>query len=318
MNICSEAFDLLLGLLETPSLVFTHDAVFGRGPALGMELIAAGLLVEHDIDPYVVDGDGSHHVDMHPRCNELGYHSPSEGWVRVDREKLRRFKPDLKALFVGLIGEDVRMTGAHPIPMDDDWIWEIGALVLVGAMKTSIWLARRLTSRDAVHRLAGAMKRRPDTSRLILATTPHDRLVEERVEAAKIIPIKDILSPDKPGRIDLAMLRERFEGRTETQATEPVWLSDDGRQLRILREEFKFSGSKQIAAIKVIVEAYRTGIAVKFETIRELSHSNARDPDALFGHQWQRLKRYVVSDRGHYTIRLPDPKNPDRNLDVTG
>ena len=300
MTIDGRQLDLLLRLLEARELVYTHGALVDyHGPA-GQALIDAGLMVPDGFDRFVTADDEDDSPVMEVETDPvhgLGYHSPYRGWVKIDRVRLQRYRPALERVFEMLLGDELRPPPRGPQDLDGGLAWEIGEMRLTRGPISSLWFARRLGDRDVLQRVRAAAERRPSPKlRLLLTSTPHQRLPAETLPMTKIVPIADVLSSDEPATIDAGILKARFAGQTQETVTAPLHLSEDGRTLTIQgSKRISFRSSGQIKVIRALVDAYRQGKRLNASQTLHDAGLGARTFKQAFGDKWEDLRPHLIS-----------------------
>ena len=289
--------------------MYTYGALVDyHGPA-GQALVDAGLMVADGFGRSVIadDEDGSPMMEVETDpVRGLGYHSPFRGWVRVDRVRLQRFRVALGRVSELLLTDELRPLPRGPRDLDGGLVWDIGEMRLTRGPITSVWFARRLGDHDVLQRVRAAAERRPSPSlRLLLTSTPHQRLLAETLPMMNIVPIADVLSSDEPAMIDPAILKARFAGQTEGIVTTPLHLSEDGRTLTIRGTiRIAFRSEAQIRVIRALVDAYHNRTRVSASATLAAAGLTARTFKQAFGQKWKELRPHLVSRERLWTIEV--------------
>lgn len=295
------AQELLLALLEARELLVTRRALVNYHGKLGEALVASGLLEPAGYEKAVVasDEDDSpiYKVSVDTGGQELGYFSSLRGWVPVQQEALQRYRLRVDDIVQMLVGGDLRSPTKGIVELVADFVWEIGLLRIVKTALTPVWFARRLSDSTIRDELRAANARQPaSTRRLVLTSTPHDRLPAAfDLEGSTVLSIADILNLYTPMRIDLGRLAARFAGKAAAPATEPLHLSTDGSTLTILGAEIVFGGDNQRSAIRLLVAAYRDDRGVNAAKLLEQAGfgPSVRTFPQAFRKQWGELRHYL-------------------------
>src|SRR5512134_1825481 len=106
------AVALLLTLMETAEAELSGEALQSFYPAAGTALIAAGALQPSGYEPVATcladHDDEPVSFTWRDDLNGYAYFSPSVGWVKVDHERLRRYRVDFPWLLATL-GRQLRV-----------------------------------------------------------------------------------------------------------------------------------------------------------------------------------------------------------------
>lgn len=300
--------NLLLSLFEAKVLRFTAASLVGTHGACGQALIDAGFMVAADFEGVGVDCIGDmREVAFDPIRREHGMQDPQRGWVRIERSELTLYAPDLKRLAEGLLGKNVQVPHQGVRQLDAGaFVWEIGSAFFKRAKRSSVWFSRRLGDRSAVDSLLDSNARRPSGSlRLVLTSTPFERLRKLAIPSATVVPIADVLSTHEPSTIDFDMLKVRFLQGTARAITSNLHLSDDGRVLTINGSEtVEFRGDIQFAIIRRLVDAHDRAERVNAARLLNDSGSGVRLFSQAFKRQWPVLSKYLVSKNGLWGFEL--------------
>ena len=295
----SSSIALLLSLLDAPELRYRHDMVVGYHGTAGQALINDGFLTASDylMSAVTTDDDDSatFDVEMDPERREFGYHSPSRGWMKVEKARLQCYGPDLARIFRSLLGTELPLGDRCPVDMEGALLFDLGMTRLLRqGPKSEVWYARRLGDPGVIIRIRAAIARRPSSRvRLLLTSTPQDRILTDGLPMMRIVPISDVLSWSGD-RIDADILKARFAGTTPP-VDAPLHLSEDASVLTIQGTEIVFGGDSQREAIRLIVEAHRNGKPVNAaSTLRSAGFgSSIRTFRQAFKKQWPLLGTYL-------------------------
>jgi hypothetical protein len=240
-------------------------------------------------------------IELHDQHRGLGYRD-SQGWVPVQECSLGLYSPKLDQLFDQLLGKNLR-----PLPSGCDkidgrgFIWGIGSVRLLKHSRSPVWFARRLGDRVIADVLVEENAARPSPEmRLVLTSTPRERIAQSGVPRLSIISIADVLSGANPIRIDFGILKARFQGQPAEDIEYPLHLSADNRMLIINgKVRIDLRGDKQGLVARLIVDAYKRGRPIKAAQILGQADSSAGSFDQAFGRKpWDKLKLYFKSQGG--------------------
>lgn len=263
-----------------------------------------GLLVEAGYDDVVsVETDGQEELVSLLSVGEdgsLGYLAPHAGFVKVPREQLIRHRVDVSRLLQALVAEldlPKQWSTSELLP---GLLWEV-PFVRIGkaSSRRSIWFVRRLSHPVVARDLALMMQRRPSLGgRVILTSTAAEHLPAQMPNEAILVSVRDVLRTMDDVIIHTEVLEGHLRGAADPQdETAPVWLSPDGKRLRLRGgHEFHFSSEKHTIAIRKLVDGYRRGRPVPVAALTNHGH-----PRRLFGRaRWEELAPFLKSCSGSW------------------
>lgn len=260
------AVDLLLQILETPSAAVTAAAIETLGPGLAAPLIGAGLLKsagheaaavsmsDHDDAPVALTWSADH--------RGYGYFSPTAGWVTVANDSLCRYRADMTAVIRAMMGEMQPARAPAPLLIVPELVWEVGD-VRFGRQshRTPVWFVRRLSDSSVAQQLIAAIRARPTPrSRVILTSTPSQRLPREAPVRHIVVPIQDVMRFAGGLAVDPGVVSARIWQTPAVDTDAPISIIGDGHEVRFYGEVFSFpKGLKQRQIIMSLYERYQRG-----------------------------------------------------------
>ena len=162
------AVNLLLTIIETPSMVISGAALDGYHARAGAELVAAGALDADGFEPVAVSqadhDDGVVSLAWDGDARRHAYFSPAAGMVAVEDHALRRLRVRSSWL-LDWLARELGIAGAvRPVELVPNHVWDLGDLWL-GERKseqrrTAIYVARRLGEPGAMLRTRTALQSR--------------------------------------------------------------------------------------------------------------------------------------------------------------
>lgn len=301
MSIDRAAIELLLTLLEAPEPVLSGSALRSVFPKEGAALIEAGLVVHdgYEMAATVVEDHSDLPVEVIPNESGTGYgyFSGTVGWVPINSGVLVRFRVEVAATLQTLLPLDTRLSPASSATHIEGTLWNGGTIDLRGR-RTELWLARRLFDPEVYRQVGSLLAKRPSPrARMVLTSTPSDRLRSDELSGALVVSIQDVLGQEDP-RIDPRILATRLDG--DPAAELPIWLSPDGSRLVISgADPITFRSEKQRALIRLLVDAYVRGERRPARTLLDEASSGATAlPNAFGAAKWKLLKPYLKSRQG--------------------
>jgi hypothetical protein len=235
--------------------------------------------------------------------SELGgyaYFSPSIGLVRIDDDRLRRFKLDIAWFHRWLACHIGLNAGARQVCLISDRLWDLGD-VWLGETKrlrrrTEIYLARRLTEPETVSQMAAVLCKRSSRPGKVILTTTNDLDLARTIinETCAVLAIKACARADRDDfELDHSIIYSAAHG---LRVKSIVQADADFRFIRVGDRKFRFRGDKQRQVVGFLYRRWEKGegpvsTALMFE---ELEHSTgSRLRDLFKGHiDWQELIGY--------------------------
>lgn len=261
----ADAVDLLLTLMEAPEAWLSGAALHDFYPDAGTALIAAGALKDDGYEP-VTTGMADHddlpvHVTWRPEVGGYAYFSPSAGWVKVDNERLTRYRVDLD-WFLGFVAAAVKVSGPQRWQcLVPDILWDLGD-AWIGKRKVAVLLGRRVSTSRTLDEVCDALARRVGRPPGVLLTTTRRHARHVRIPGQhRILALADCLRGNGNGlRLDLEVINGVFAGLRPQMTLQPVEASADFRIVRAKGETFAFRGDKQRQVIGYMYERWLDGV----------------------------------------------------------
>lgn len=264
------AVDLLLSILDAPSMTISAVAMDGYHAKAGAELLAAGALHPDGFEPVAVASadhdDAVVSVVWDEDQRRHGYFSPAVGMVGVEDRALCRFRLQPSWLLRWLAGELGFSGVTRPAELVTDRLWDIGD-VWLGDRKsdrrqTAIYFARRIGEPGAIMRARAALQSRAGRPPgVILASSPVG-VVDGLGDAAMpaLMPLTRCAKAGAPAfTLDSAIIRTAAHGMKSSRPRSPVQVDAGFRTVRVGEREFRFGGDKQRQVVEYLYGAWDRG-----------------------------------------------------------
>ena len=306
------AVDLLLQVMETRAAKVQGATLRQIAPRATDQLLAAKLLVASGIIPVVTAMDNFEDepipAEWCPERRQYGYLNSVGRWICVDADEIAALAIDYQLLFAKMLVGFERAGPSRPTPLIDGVAWDIGTIRLKGAKSpVPVCFSRRLSD-PAVWEKVGALfeRRPPEEVRVILTSTPGDRILMTANKRNIVISIADVARA--PGKLALspqAVGMRVFPGQAQRRF--PIDHSEDYGVVYVHQEEFKFRGLRHRDFLAILFDAYWSGRPV-CRTIPTLSNAGFSEKTnclskAFSGRtDWQTFIKY---DEGNCWIEAP-------------
>jgi hypothetical protein len=258
-----EAIDLLFSIVEMPNAIVTGAVLADYYNAVAPTILGAGLLVpdghegataslaDHDDVPVT--------LTWSPGCRGYGYFSPAVGWVSIPNDRITRYRANLTSFIEHLLNKIDWPSRRGPIPLIPDVLWEIGDVRIEGrAKRVSLWLGRRFHDPTVWARVTELMRARPAPGlRVVLVSTPADKLPKEAVFGHLMVSVRDVLDRGAGLAVDPVLLAARIAG-SHRRGDRPLAHSADYSVITVHRKDYAFTG-KQRGLVRQLVEAFEVG-----------------------------------------------------------
>lgn len=263
-RIDASAIALICKIAQRPSAQISGKALADHFPLEGLKLVDAGLLKRHGdlpvaaatIDP----GDELTSVRRSPIDGTDGYFDPTRGWVLPSEGETAIYKLDFQVL-LGRLLAGLHCTHAHqPDEVAAQAILSAGAARNTAILKgAEIWIARRLADPEIWSMFLRATDARP-TSRLrpVICLMANADIPDTVVPGHMLIGLEALLGPEGKLCVDVDLLAHRL-GPITSDAAE-ITLSADGAIVTVHGKKYRFTGTKQRAAIRHLYEAWTQGM----------------------------------------------------------
>lgn len=261
----ADAVDLLLKLMEAPEAVLSGAALHDFYPDAGGALIAAGALKDDGYEP-VITGMADHddlpvHLTWRSEVGGYAYFSPSAGWIKVENERLTRYRVDFDWL-IGVLSRQLRIPRTiEPKCLLKDVMWDLGD-AWIGKRKATFLLGRRLSTSRTLDEVCDALARRVGRPPGVLLTTTRRLARHVRIPGQhQIVTLADCLRGDGTGlRLDLDVIGGVFAGLRPQRTAQLIEANADFRIVRAKGETFVFRGDKQRQVIGYMHERWLDGV----------------------------------------------------------
>ncbi|WP_288949841.1 hypothetical protein [uncultured Paracoccus sp.] len=148
----------------------------------------------------------------------------------------------------------------RPAPLIADLVWDVGTITLSGAKgPVPVWFARRLGDPAVWAQLEALVGRRPPQEiRIILTSTPGERIPEITQKRNHIINVADVAGDAAKLAISPQVLGARvFPGQAQRRF--PIDHSDDYGIVWLRGETLTFRSDKQRQLLGLLFDAYWSG-----------------------------------------------------------
>lgn len=299
------AINLLLELLEQLEPILSGAAA-ELEPTLKDQLIGSEFLVHYDFE-HVTTSIADHDdtpvsLTWSEQRGSLTYFGGTAGQFAVDQERLRRWQVAVDTVLkVATVDFDLQARDT-PFNLIDGILWEIGdARLNMRRPRTPIWFARRLWDISVQEQVRDLARARPSSRlRVILTSSRAARIRDFSVPGATLVSLTDALKRPNQLVVDPDILGSRLGTAPEPDVAGPISLSPDGKTLRINGgPPIPFRSEPQVAAIRSLADAYRTGVGVPASELTV--HGSLR---RLFGaSKWEMLSPYLKSVNGLWSFK---------------
>ena len=296
----ADAVDLLLTLMEAPEARLSGAALHDFYPDAGTALIAAGALKDDGYEP-VTTGMADHddlpvHVTWRPEVGGYAYFSPSAGWVKVDNERLTRYRVDFAWLLASLSRQLRIPRTIEPRCLLKDVLWELGpAWIGHRTQMTPVFLGRRLRHRVVLEAACDALRQRANGRTGLLLTTGVAPPVFVTIPGQPVVVLlRNCLVIGAGLTVDGGNLAGRLGGSVPERTQQPLQIIGEGRVVWFYGEKFEFPrGEKQRRVVAYLHEQYLRGIyeVSVASIIADLDLAEGTRIDKLFNGSpaWNRL-----------------------------
>ena len=263
MFLNKRAIDLLLRAMEARSISVQGTTLHQVSPRATEILLEAKLLVAGGRVSVVAAMDDYEdepvEVTWSPVLKSYGYHDSVGRWIQVDEQEIAAYRVDYGLALAKMLVSFERQGPPGPQPLIKDQLWDVGTIRLAGAKTPApVWFARRLGDPAAWARVEGLFERRPPVeARIILTSTPGDRIPVTTHKRNHVISVADVMGPGKLA-ISPQVLRSRvFPGQVQRRF--PIDHSDDYGIVWLRNETLTFRSDKQRQLLGLLFDAYWSG-----------------------------------------------------------
>ncbi|WP_141135789.1 hypothetical protein [Antarctobacter heliothermus] len=251
----------MLQVMETRAAKVQGATLRQIAPRATDQLLGAKLLVASGLIPVVTAMDNFEDEPIPAEwCAErrqYGYLNSVGRWITVDPEDIAALAVDYPLIFAKLLVAFDRAGPPRPAPLIDGFAWDIGTIRLAGAKApVPVWYARRLADASVWDKINALLERRPpDDVRVVLTSTPGDRIPLTANKRNIVVSIADVASA--PGKLAIspqALGARVFPGQVQRKF--PIDHSDDCGIVWHRDETLTFGGDKQRRFLQILFEAY--------------------------------------------------------------
>ena len=307
-----KALDLLLNAVETPEASISGAVLDDFHASESIVLKETGLLKPHGYEEVSVSGadhdDAPVTLSWSAEDGGLGYFSPTGGWINVGEDRISRFQVDFPVLLIRLMVQADVSSRAGPTSLITDLLWEIGDVRLGRRrQRVPIWFVRRLHERSVWRQIKDMAKARPITGlRVVLTSTPSNRLPDEAISGHLLVGIRDVIDFASGLAVHSDILAARLDGSHQPGVQEAVYLSPDGKRLIINGDvTIRFRSAPHIMIIRKLVTGFREGKWFAARELLDLTQLSATTLRQAFGtEKWAQLKPYIKSHDGLWGFEL--------------
>jgi hypothetical protein len=304
--------DLLLQVMETRAAKVPGATLRQVAPRAADTLLEAKLLMASGHIPVVTAMDDYEDEPIAAEwCAErrqYGYHDSVGRWICVDADDLAALVVDYQMLFTQLLIGFERNAPLRLTPLIDGIVWDLGTIRLKGARSpVPVWFARRLADPAVWDKVDAFLERRqPDEVRVVLTSTPGDRIQITANKRNVVISVVDVASaPTKLAISPQAVGKRVFPGQAPRRF--PIDHSEDYGVVYVHDQEFKFRGLLHRDFLAILFDAYWSGRPV-CRTITTLINAGFSEKTnslskAFSGRtDWQAFIKY---DEGNCWVEAP-------------
>ena len=267
MFLSKRAIDLLLRVMEARSRSVQGATLHQVSPRATEMLLKAKLLVGGERVPVVAAMDDYEdepvEVTWSSVLKSYGYHDSVGRWIQVDEQEIAAYRVDYGLALAKMLVSFERQGASTPQPLIKDQLWDVGTIKLAAAKApVPVWFARRLGYPAVCATVDGLFERRPpETVRIILTSTPADRVPITTHKRNILISVADVLNA--PGKLAISqkILGARvFPGQLQHRF--PIDHSEECGLVWHRGKTFTFGGDKQRLLLQLLFAAYWAGSTV--------------------------------------------------------
>lgn len=260
-SLTKSAVDLLLQAMETRAGKVQVATLKQMAPRAADKLLDARLLVATGRIPVVAAMDAYEDepipAEWCPERGQYGYRNSVGRWITVEAGEIAACVVDFPLAFAKMLVAFERAGPSRPSPLIDGFVWDVGTIRLTGAKSpVPVWFARRLSDPAVWTRLDALLERRPpEEVRVILTSTPGDRIPITPNKRNVIVGVADVLGT--PGK--LAISPQSLGARVfpgQAQRRFPIDHSEECGLVWHRGETLTFSGDKQRRLLQILFAAY--------------------------------------------------------------
>lgn len=260
-SLTKSAVDLLLQAMETRAGKVQVATLKQVAPRAADKLLDARLLVATGRIPVVAAMDAYEDepipAEWCPERGQFGYRNSVGRWITVEAGEIAACVVDFPLAFAKMLLAFERAGPSRPSPLIDGFVWDVGTIRLTGASSpVPVWFARRLSDPAVWTRLDALLERRPpEEVRVILTSTPGDRIPITPKKRNVIVGVADVLGTSGKLAISPQSLGARvFPGQVQRRF--PIDHSEECGLVWHRGETLTFGGDKQRQLLQILFAAY--------------------------------------------------------------
>lgn len=266
-SLSKRSIDLLLRAMEARGMSLQTSALHRVSRSATDALIKAKLLVPSGHVPIVAGMDDYEDEPVEAtwsaELKSFGYHDSTGRWIKVAHQDIAACRVDYGLALAKMLVAFERAGPSRPTPLVSDLIWEVGTIKLAGAKApVPVWFARRLGDPGVWAQLETLIGRKPpQETRIILTSTPGERIPETTQKCNHIISVADVAGDPAKLAISPQVLGARvFPGQAQRRF--PIDHSDHYGIVWLRGETLTFGSDKQRQLLGLLFDAYWSGSPV--------------------------------------------------------
>lgn len=261
ISLTKTAVDLLLQAMETRAGKVQVATLRQVAPRAADKLLEARLLVATGRIPVVAAMDGFEDepipAEWCPERGQYGYRDSVGRWIPVEAGEIAACAVDYPPVLAKMLVAFERAGPSRPSPLIEGFVWDVGTIRLTGAKSpVPVWFARCLSDPAVWTKLAVLLERRPpEEVRVVLTSTPGDRIPITPNKRNVIVGVADVLGT--PGK--LAISPQSLGARVfpgQVQRRFPIDHSEECGLVWHRGETLTFGGDKQRRLLQILFAAY--------------------------------------------------------------
>ena len=303
MFLSKRAIDLLLRVMEARSTSVQASALRQVSPQATDKLLQAKLLFPSGHVPVIAGMDDYEDEPIaatwSAELKSYGYNDSVGRWIKVDEQEIAACRVDYGLALAKMLLAFERVGPSRPTPLIADLVWDAGTIKLAGAKAPApVWFARRLGDPAVWTNFEALFARRPpEEVRIILTSTPAERIPETAQKRNYMINVADIAGDPAKLAISPQILGARVFPE-QVQRRFPIDHSEDCGIVWLRGEAIKFGGDKQRQLLRQLFESHELGTRVCRTAVVLEEAGFGPQVNSLkkaFGRRddWRRFIRYV-------------------------
>ena len=267
MFLSKRAIDLLLRVMEARSTSVQASTLRQVSPQATDKLLQAKLLFPSGHVPIIAGMDDFEDEPIaaawSAELKSYGYNDSVGRWIKVDEQEIAACRTDYGLALAKMLLAFERVGPSRPTPLIADLVWDAGTIKLAGAKAPlPVWFVRRLGDPAVWTTVEALFERRPpEEVRIILTSTPGDRVSVTTHKRNHVISVADVLNA--PGKLAISqqILRARvFPGQAQYRF--PIDHSEECGLVWHRGKTLTFGGDKQRLLLQLLFAAYWAGSTV--------------------------------------------------------